>query len=93
MTHPDGIEKMAKDFQSMMFGGGLRVGLVGTEENQMIAVAQTIRDMIEIRKFAVQMEPVLSVEYDKSVFPGNYITRDEAEKYNLKLPEDHYDDL
>ena len=33
MVHPDGIEKMSKDFQSMMFGGGLRVGIVGTDKN------------------------------------------------------------
>ena len=59
----------------------------------MVAVANTIRDMIEIRKFAVQMEPVLSVEYDRSRFPGNYITREEAEKHDLKLPEDSYTDL
>ena len=47
--------------------------------------------MIEIRKFAVSMENVLSVEYDKSRFPGNYITKEEAKKHNLKLPEDHED--
>ena len=65
---------MAKDFQSIMHTGGLKVGIVGTDKTQMIAVANTIREMIEIRKFAVQMESVLSVEYDKSRFPGNYIT-------------------
>ena len=32
-THPDGITKMAKDFQEIMGTGGLKVGLVGTEEN------------------------------------------------------------
>ena len=53
----------------------------------MIAVANTIREMIEIRKFAVQMENVLSVEYDKNRFPGNYITPEEAAKHNLRLPE------
>ena len=55
----------------------------------MIAVAQSIREMIEIRKFAVNMKEVLSVEYDKSIFPGNYITAEEAQKYNLKMPEEH----
>jgi len=40
----------------------------------MIAVASSIREMIEIRKFAVGLEPVLSVDYDKSRYPGNYIT-------------------
>ena len=62
----------------MMATGGLKVGIVGTEELQMIAVASTIREMIEIRKFAVQMEPVLSVEYDKTRYPGNYVTPEEA---------------
>ena len=78
-----------------MATGGLRVGIVGTEENQMIAVANTIREMIEIRKFAVQMENVLSVDYDKNRFPGNYITQEEADKHGLRLPENDnmYDDL
>ena len=49
----DGTEKMAKDFQQMMATGGLKVGIVGTDERQMIAVANSIREMIEIRKFAV----------------------------------------
>ena len=71
---PEGIEKMAKDFQQMMSTGGLKVGIVGTEDRQMIAIANTIREMLEIRKFAVQVEAVLSVEYDKNRFPGNYIT-------------------
>ena len=87
MVAPEGIGKMAKDFQHVMGTGGLKVGIVGTEGTQMIAVAQTIREMIEIRKFAVQMEPVLSVEYDNSRFPGNYISEEEAAKHGLKLPE------
>ena len=53
MVHPQGIQKMARDFQGMMSAGGLQVGLVGTEENSMIAVSNTIREMIEIRKFAI----------------------------------------
>ena len=89
MVHPDGIERMAKDFQQMLSTGGVRVGIVGTEATQMIAVANSIREMIEIRKFAVSMENVLSVEYDKSRFPGNYITKEEADKHNLKMPEEH----
>ena len=84
---------MAKDFQQMMATGGLKIGIVGTEENQMIAVANSIREMIEIRKFCLQMESVLAVEYDKSRFPGNYITQEEAAKHNLRLPENEYDDL
>ena len=74
-----------------MATGGLKVGIVGTEDNQLVAVANTIREMIEIRKFAVSMENVLSVSYDKSTFPGNYITKEEALKHNLKLREDHED--
>ena len=73
----------------MLLTGGLQVGIVGTEDYQMIAVAQSIREMLEIRKFAVNMENVLSVEYDKSVFPGNYITAEEAKKHDLKMPEEH----
>ena len=48
-----------------------------------------------MRKFAQQMENVLSVEYDKLRFPGNYITKEEADAAKLKLPEDHdsYDEL
>ena len=42
---------MAKDFQKLMSTGGLQVGIVGTEKNQMIAIANTIKELIEIRKF------------------------------------------
>ena len=61
----------------------------------MIAIANNIREMIEIRKFATQMEEVLSVEVDKSRSSGNYITREEAKKHNLKMPEqdDEHDEL
>ena len=53
---PAGIDKMAKDFQSIMSTGGIQVGIVGVDKNQMIAVANNIKELIEIRKFAVQME-------------------------------------
>lgn len=44
---------MAKDFQSLMSTGGIQVGIAGSDDNKMIAIAQTIRELIEIRKFAV----------------------------------------
>ena len=53
---PMGIDKMAKDFQAIMSTGGIQVGIVGIDKNQMIAVANNIKELIEIRKFAVQME-------------------------------------
>ena len=34
------------------------------------------------------MEEVLKVEYDKSSFPGKYITEEERVKHNLKKEED-----
>jgi len=46
------MTKMAKNYQAMMASGGLHVGIVGTEKNQMVAVANTIRELVEIRKFA-----------------------------------------
>ena len=58
----------------------------------MIAVANNIKELIEIRKFAVQMEEVLKVEYDKASFPGKYITEEERIKHNLKA-DDNKDDL
>ena len=48
-----GIDKMAKEFQSIMSTGGIQVGIVGVDNNQMIAVANNIKELIEIRKFAV----------------------------------------
>ena len=54
----------------------------------MIAIANNIKELIEIRKFAVQMEEVLKVEYDKSSFPGKYITEEERVKNNLKKDDD-----
>ncbi len=49
----------------------------------MVAVAQTIRELIEIRKFAVNLEEVLMVTFDKSKFSGKYITDEERIKHNL----------
>ena len=77
------MQVMAKNFQSMMAQGGLHVGIVGTEKNQMVAIANTIRELVEIRKFAVNLEEVLSIEYDKSKFAGNNITEEERVKHNL----------
>ena len=82
-----GIDKMAKEFQSLMSTGGIQVGIVGIEGNQMIAVANNIKELIEIRKFATQMESVLKVEYEKTSFPGKYITEEERIKNNLKKEE------
>ena len=87
-----GIDKMAKEFQSLMSTGGIQVGIVGVEGNQMIAVANNIKELIEIRKFAVQMESVLKVEYEKTSFPGRHITEEERVKHNLKK-EEAKDDL
>jgi len=78
---------MAKNFQSMMASGGLHVGIVGTEKNQMVAVANTIRELVEIRKFATNMEEVLSLEYDKSKFVGIHVTDEERVKHNLPAKE------
>ena len=63
------------------------MGIVGVDNNQMIAVANNIKELIEIRKFAVQMESVLKVEYEKTSFPGKYITEEERIKHNLKKEE------
>lgn len=49
----------------------------------MIAVAQTIRELIEIRKFACDMEEVLFVSYEDNKFAGNYITEEERTKHKL----------
>ena len=81
---PQGIKKMASDFQQMMSAGGLQVGIVGTEGNQMVAIAQSIRELVEIRKFATGLEEVLVVAYDKAKFPGKHIT--EAERVKHELP-------
>ena len=89
---PLGIEKMAKDFQAIMSTGGIQVGIVGIDNNQMIAIANNIKELIEIRKFAVQMEQVLKVEYEKTSFPGKYITEEERKKNNLR-DDDNKDDL
>ena len=70
-----------------MSTGGIQVGIVGVDNNQMIAVANNIKELIEIRKFAVQMESVLKVEYEKTAFPGKYITEEERIKHDLKKEE------
>ena len=74
---------MAKDFQKLMSTGGLQVGIVGTEKNQMIAIANTIKELIEIRKFMTQMEEVRVIEYDKSKFVGKYVSKEECIEHDL----------
>ena len=64
----------------------------------MVAVANTIRELIEIRKFATNLEEVLSIEYDKAKFVGNYVTDEERIKHKLPAketgsPEDGSDEL
>jgi hypothetical protein len=75
---------MARDFANIMSSGGLQVGIVGTDERTMVALASTIRELIEIRKFACNMEEVLLVTYSDNKFPGNYIT--DEERLQHKLP-------
>ena len=92
----EGMNKMAKDFQKIMQTGGLGVGIVGTEVNQMIAIANNIKELIEIRKFMTQMEEVLSIEYDKSKFVGKYVSKQERIKHDLPLEaedDDEHDEL
>ena len=64
----------------------------------MVAVANTIRELIEIRKFATNLEEVLSIEYDKAKFVGNYVSDEERIKHKLPAketasPEDGSDEL
>jgi hypothetical protein len=68
------------------------VGIVAQDDNKMIALATTIKELIEIRRFAVQMEEVLFVEYDKHKFAGNYITEEERKKHDLPAKKEK-DDL
>jgi len=83
---------MAKNYQAMMAAGGLHIGIVGTERNQMVAVANTIRELIEVRKFATNQEEVLFIEYDKSKFVGNHVTPEERVKHDLPAEKKEDDD-
>ena len=73
----------------------MHVGIASTDRNQMVAIANNIHELLEIRKFATQMEEVLYIEYDKTKFAGKYIT--EEERKAAKLPEpkerDEHDEL
>ena len=71
----------------MMSSGGLHVGIVATEVNQFVAIANTIRELVEIRKFATNLEEVLYIEYDKSKFPGKYIS--DKERKDNDLPKEN----
>jgi len=57
---------------------------VGTDASTMIAIANTIRELVEIRKFACALEEVLLVSYGDNKFAGNHIT--EKERIKNKLP-------
>ena len=70
------------------------MGIVGTGGNSTVAIAQSIRELIEIRKFACNMEQVLMVTYDKAKFAGEYITEEERIKNDLpKLKPKDNDEL
>ena len=75
----DGLERMASGFQEMMLTGGLQVSVVAVDNNQMIALANNVLQVMEVRKFACDMEQVLKVEYDKKTFPGYHITEEERD--------------
>jgi hypothetical protein len=51
--------------------------------------------LVEIRKFAIDLEEVLLVSYDKSKFAGNHITEAERKKHDLPRKKKEYenDDL
>ena len=49
----------------------------------MIAIANTIKELIEIRKFMTQMEEVRVIEYDKSKFVGKYVSKEECIEHDL----------
>ena len=59
----------------------------------MIAVASNIRQIIEIRRFAINMDQVLYIEYQGNKIAGRHITEEEAKKNGLVIQEDYYDDL
>ena len=71
-----------------MLSGGLKVGIVGNDKLQMIAIAQNLSETLEIRKFARNMEEVLSVTIEKDHFAGNHITWQEAQAAQLTMPGD-----
>ena len=77
---------MAKHFQQMLATGGMHVGIASTGANQMVAIANTIHELIEVRKFATNMEQVLYIEYDKHKFAGLHITEEERIEAGLPKP-------
>jgi hypothetical protein len=49
----------------------------------MVAVASTIREIIELRKFAMQVEEVLYISYDDKKYTGSYVTEEERARHQL----------
>ena len=86
-----GLETMAAHFQEMMLTGGLHVSVVAVDNNQMIALAQNVLQVMEVRKFFCGLEQILKVEYDKKTFPGFHISEEERDA--LDLDEDKKEDL
>ena len=83
----DGLQRMAAGYQEMMMTGGVAVSFVAVENNQMIAIANNILQVMEVRKFAQDMEQVLKVEYDKKIFRGYHISEEEREKLDIEEEE------
>lgn len=79
---------MAAGFQEMMMTGGLAVSVVAVDEQQMIALASNVMQVMEVRRFACDMEQVLKVEYDKKTFRGLHISEEEQEELDQKEKKD-----
>ena len=61
--------------------------MIAVLDNQMIAIANNVVQVMEVRKFAWDMEQVLKVEYDKKTFEGYHISEEEREKLDQEKEE------
>ena len=58
--------------------------MVGAEEDTVICLANSVREVVEIRNFAVRQENVLQVKYGEKAFPGEFTNEEELKRNNLK---------
>ena len=65
---PGGVDQLAKDFQGMLHTGGVEIPIVGVEDDQLIAICNNLIQVIELRKFVLEMDQVLNIIHDKETY-------------------------
>ena len=79
-----GLKKLANDFQGLLQTGGLNIPIMDVDNHQLIAVCNNLFQVIELRKFFIELEEVASLIHDKETYWGVHITEEEKKRHEAK---------